>query len=201
MIGKMTVKLFRLCDLWKNMKCLKRLAEHQALDGASFRSVYHAQGLGKHRSGHITLWMTQHLDRVDLVTVWRCLQQCREQQLYFFRWEIQVKPLDLGVLICLWGFEFHFPFVCDSMLENNKARLCSYFSWGLFIRYQVALKIIQLLCKRESPCIRFSVSFLLKSVSTRTFQDQNFSFWWWHYPKRARVEGRNAKSCLSNCNH
>lgn len=139
--------------------------------------------------------------RVDLVTVRRCLEQCREQQLYFFRWEFQEKPLDLGVPIRLWGFEFHFPFVCDSMFENNKARLCSYFRWGLFIRYQVALKTTELLCKRESPCIRISVSFLLKSVSTRTFQDQDFSFWWWHYPKRARAERRNAKSCLSNCNH
>lgn len=80
MIAKMTVELFKLCELRKTMKCLRRLAKHQAPDGASFWSVYHAQGLGEHLSGHITLGTTHHLERADLITVRRCLEQFSEQQ-------------------------------------------------------------------------------------------------------------------------
>jgi len=75
----MTVKLFKLCELKKTMKCLRRLPKDQAPDGASFWSACHAQGLGEHHSVHITLGTTHRLDRTDLITVRRC-QQLSEQQ-------------------------------------------------------------------------------------------------------------------------
>lgn len=93
----------------------------------------------------------------------------------FLRWEMQCKPLDLAVLPHLWGQEFHFLFVCNSMRENNKARLWIHPSWGSLIRYQVVLKTIQLLHNRKSFTIRFFANFLSMYVSTRTFQYQGFS--------------------------
>lgn len=62
------------------MKCLRRLAEHQAPDCVSFWSVYHAQGLVEHHLYHITLGTTHCLDRAELISVRRCLEQFCEEQ-------------------------------------------------------------------------------------------------------------------------
>lgn len=126
--------------------------------------------LGSHHTGNdppLRKGWSDHCKKVPRAVQWIAI--------IFFRWEMQGKPLDLGVLILLWGYEFHFLFVCNSVLENNKARLWIHLRWGSFIRYKAALKTIQLLHNRESVSIRFFANFPSKSVSTRTFQYQGFS--------------------------
>lgn len=143
MMAKMAMKLFNLCELQKTMKLLRRLAKHLAPDGvfpASIRcSDVRRASPGSHHTGNdppLRQGWCDHCKKVSGAVQWTVI--------IFVRWDMQGKPLDLGVLICLWGYKFHFFFVRNNTLENNKARLCLHPRWSSFIRYQIALKTIQL---------------------------------------------------------